>query len=155
MNGSAPRESPATHAATIGQLTRDAAQKHGQSLLSLAQDIEWEYWTLENLLAELPRKWELSLIALRDGVPVGYAIISRKPQSFHLHHLIVGQSERGSGLGARLLQRMLDDASKAGAEQFTLKVLKSNTRAIEFYLRHGFERGELQQNGYLNMQRAV
>lgn len=117
----------------------------------MSGDMAWEDWTAENLLRELPEKWRLSLIAMEHGTPAAYAVISRKPQSVHLHHLIVGPGHRGGGLGGRLLRRWLDAARAEGVSLATLKVHDSNARALDFYRAHGFEAGERQPNGYLNL----
>src|SRR5262245_51939906 len=123
-----PRETPGDH--RIEALTRDLAVRHGRAMLALGADMEWESWTMENLLREMPHKWTLSLIALSAELPVGYAIVSRKPESVHLHHLMVGPQERGSGLGSRLLERIVIRARADGAQAVTLKVIETNPRAI-------------------------
>jgi ribosomal protein S18 acetylase RimI-like enzyme len=127
----------------------------GPTLLEMSVDMPWETWTLENLLMELPEKWLRSLVAVEQNRPVGYAIVSKKPDAVHLHHLIVSPLRRSSGIGARLLERFIADARRSGSRRVTLKVLDSNDRAMSFYARHGFVAERHQLNGYVTMSRTL
>src|SRR5437763_670840 len=85
-------------------LSQPKAKEVGERLLGLGQDQAWENWTLSNLLADRPDKWQLSCYAHCDGTPIGYAIASCTPDAqVHLHHLVVGMRWRGQGVGRRLL----------------------------------------------------
>lgn len=135
-------------------MSREIAEAHAEALLLLSADMSWETWSIENFLIDLPEKWERSLIVFEGQHPVAYAIISRKPHSIHLHHLIVGRAHRGSGIGEKLLDAAVDQARLARLP-LTLKVHESNVKAIGFYRRHGLHPGERQDNGYINMSLPV
>jgi ribosomal protein S18 acetylase RimI-like enzyme len=120
-------------------LTYDVAKRGGEALLGLGSDNPWEYWTVENLLLDLPFKWELSMIALLDDTFVGYAIASDKGQLIHLHHLIVGARWRRMGFGRELLRCVALNAFQIPATEMSLKVYKDNIQAVHFYERYGFE----------------
>lgn len=122
----------------IEPLDRDRAEREADVLLALGADLDWDTWTPENLLGDRPGKWQLSLVAVRDGEPVAYAISSRKDDDIHLHHIVVAPSMRGSGLGAAMLERLRAAATDAGARRLTLKVYRTNEAAIRFYEREGF-----------------
>ena len=94
---------------TIEGLNRELAEHEAGDLLALGADLDWDTWTPENLLGERPGKWELSLVAHREGEAVAYAISSRKGDDVHLHHIVVAQAYRGSGLGAAMLARLRAD----------------------------------------------
>jgi ribosomal protein S18 acetylase RimI-like enzyme len=117
-------------------LTRERAIQDGAEIVSLGSDQPWEYWTVENLLAERPDKWFFSLLAEVEGKVVGYAVASRQGNVVHLHHLIVSPLFRGLGVGRKLLCRLALRLQEAGVDKLTLKVYRDNHRSIEFY--HGF-----------------
>ncbi len=123
---------------TYEVLWRDRAVRDGAALVGLGRDLAWENWTIENLLIDLPSKWELSFVAVSSAGPVGYGVASRKPDAVHLHHLIVGPAWRGSGVGRELLRRVTAGALAVGARDVSLKVHRDNVRAIAFYERLGF-----------------
>jgi ribosomal-protein-alanine N-acetyltransferase len=73
--------------------------------------------------------------ARRDRI-LGYLICSRYDQVFHLMNIAVDPAMRRRGLGATLLEAMID---RAGAhEAYTLEVRTSNAPAIALYERFGF-----------------
>ena len=119
----------------------DAAtiRAHAQAILSIAADVPGEYWTLAHFLDERPDKWRLSFAAWNGAEPVGYAILSKRgAHHVHLHHFMVAESTRGSGLGALMVSELRRRAEAARARRLTLKVAASNPRARAFYESHGF-----------------
>ena len=124
---------------TIATLTRQLAADVGEILLSLNTDRERELWTMENLLLDLPLKWEFSSYALISGLPVGYAIASLKEGAVHLHRIAVGENWRNKGIGQLLICDVASKAQKASLLWFTLKTYRSMSGVIEYYRRRGFE----------------
>lgn len=122
---------------TIEPLTAEIVERHGNELISL-NDADWDYWTKENLAADLPGKWQHSLIAYVDSNISGYAIASRTTEGIHLHHIVIAASLRSLGLGRILIARIAIKAAQEGARIMTLKVYKTNTRAICLYESLGF-----------------
>jgi len=113
-------------------------------------DNDWENWTVDNLLAERPGKWELSQVARVGAVAAGYAICSRRAEGLHLHHFIVGPAFRNGGIGIHLLEQLSRNALGCGLSAITLKVHLKNSRAIRFYERSGFKSG-ISEGGLLWM----
>ena len=124
---------------TIDTLTRELAAGVGETLLSLNLDTERERWTMDNLLLDLPLKWEFSSYALIGGLPVGYAIASHKEGAVHLHRIAVGENWRNKGVGQLLICNVASKAQKASLSLFTLKTYSSMSDVIEYYRRRGFE----------------
>ena len=139
---------------SLDQLSREFASAHARELLGLSADMPWESWTAENLLRDLPEKWQRSRVIRQEQSPIAYAILSRKPQSVHVHHLIVGPNHRGAGLGDALFAEAIRQSREAKLP-LTLKVHESNNQAIEFYERYSLAMGERQSNGYINMSLEV
>lgn len=120
-------------------LTREKATEFGEKLISLSDDLNWDNWTINNLLIDLPGKWSLSIVAVSETEPIGYAIASQKENSLHLHHIIVGQKWRNFGIGKQMICLLAKQASELGLDQITLKIYKHNKSAFNFYTRNGFQ----------------
>ena len=122
----------------IGAVDAEAIAQHAQTFVAIAADVPGEYWGVDNLLVDLPRKWELSAAAWAEGRPVGYAVVSWKRSGPHLHHLMVASSWRNRGLGSQLIADIERRANAAGASTLSLKVGRSNLAALRFYQRLGY-----------------
>ena len=82
-------------------------------------------------------------VALDDGRVVGWCDVVPRPRETMRHTGVLGMgvatSNRGQGLGARLLATTLDAAEAAGITRVELMVLVDNAVAVALYRRHGFE----------------
>lgn len=75
-------------------------------------------------------------IIVVERKPVGALIVHRTSAEIRLVDIAVIAARRGTGLGGRVLQTLIDDARGAGLP-LRLQVLKNN-RAQQLYLRLGF-----------------
>ncbi|ALG85440.1 acetyltransferase [Gordonia phthalatica] len=81
------------------------------------------------------------IVAERDGIAVGFAGTAEQ----NLEMLFVDAAERGRGTGTALLAYVVDHDDVAKVD-----VNEQNSKAVEFYLRRGFEvvgRSELDDQG--------
>ncbi len=101
-------------------------------------DMLGEPWGQAQWLMDLPSKWELSWVLLREARPIGFLIASRKESALHIHRLAVAANERGKGWGGVLMANAARRALEQGCPNITLKVHQANTGAIAFYTRLGF-----------------
>lgn len=91
-----------------------------------------------------PRPAFRALLAERDGQPVGLALWCyvfsswRGEPGAYLQDLYVAESERGSGLGRRLLAAVAAAAKSDGATHLRLSVATDNESARAFYAYTGF-----------------
>jgi len=76
-------------------------------------------------------EWMQHLVV--DGERVGYFTVEPRDGELRLHHLYVAPAAQGQGIGAWVLDRI-----KAQGKPITLAALRQS-RANEFYMRHGFE----------------
>lgn len=77
---------------------------------------------------------------LQTGVLHGVILCSRvQAQAVHITQLCISPSERGRGLGHRLLARCLAELARSGTRTVSLTVTESNTNARRLYERHGFK----------------
>lgn len=74
----------------------------------------------------------------RDGVIVGYGVLSIAADEAHVLNLCTAPGNEGHGLGQRMLQSLLRIARANGAQRVYLEVRPSNPRAISLYDRSGF-----------------
>jgi ribosomal protein S18 acetylase RimI-like enzyme len=87
-----------------------------------------------------------TLMAEAEGVPVGYAVLSRDeappcvagPAPVKLWRLYLAEDGQGRGHGATLLQACLAEACTMGGRTLWLGVYDRNVRAVAFYERWGF-----------------
>ncbi|MEZ5427057.1 MAG: GNAT family N-acetyltransferase [Pyrinomonadaceae bacterium] len=83
------------------------------------------------------------LMAFDGETPVGYALFFpyfssfRGQRSLYLEDIYITERYRNSGLGEKMLRHIARIARRQGAVRIDFQVLKWNTPAINFYLKHG------------------
>lgn len=104
---------------------------------------------------EGPAPWFYGLIAERDGVPAGYALLIRVyfaqfgDRGMDLHHLYVEPELRGAGLGKRLVRAAIDKALEMGCVYFRVNANLDNPGAQRFYRSLGMRRSDPQGIRYV------
>ncbi|WP_042401146.1 ribosomal protein S18-alanine N-acetyltransferase [Streptacidiphilus carbonis] len=73
------------------------------------------------------------------GSVVGYAGLMAVAGSGDVQTIASARPQWGSGLGSRLLGRLVDQAAAAGCEELLLEVRVDNPRAQRLYERFGFQ----------------
>jgi len=126
-----------------------------KDLLSIAADVEGEYWKEEHFLLDLADKWKLSWVVLIHERPIAYAILSRKgPAHAHIHHFMIAAPYRSQGLGKHILDMVMRQATKLGCDMFTLKVRNNDEVAKRLYAAFGF-RVEGPDGEYLRLEKKL
>ena len=70
----------------------------------------------------------------------GPPVLDRSPERpFHLHSMAIDAAYRGRGYGRMLLASVITELQARGAD---LVWATARPTAVEFYLRHGFVRGD-------------
>ena len=95
-------------------------------------------WTRAMFMSELGRPGTLDLVADRGGDVLAYVMVSRYADVWHILNLCVRESQRGRGLGSRMLDELFVRADRRAHLGFTLEVRVSNATAIHLYRRKGF-----------------
>ena len=97
-------------------------------------------WSRAMFAAELQKPSSLSLGAFGDlGVLLGYAIVSRYVDAWHVMNIAVAPDFRRRGIAQTLLERVFEVTSSDQRRGYTLEVRVSNEDAIRLYRRLGFE----------------
>lgn len=108
-------------------------------LHAIEQDSFSDPWSLGQFIEELGKAEADWLVALDDGIVVGYAGVQMLVDEAHITNLAVAPAARGRGIGSALLARLLGAASARGARLVTLEVRENNVEAERLYRRHGFQ----------------
>lgn len=90
-----------------------------------------------------------AVVARRDGQVVGLLVSAVHPGFVEVENIAVAASERGSGLGTRLLDLADEQARAAGATEVRLYTNAGMTENVAYYPRRGFrETGRRRSDGY-------
>jgi ribosomal-protein-alanine N-acetyltransferase len=109
-------------------------------------------WSAETWWGELAHagdggpRWYV--VAESGDALVGYAGLSVSGSDADVMTIGVAPETQGSGLGARLLDTLLDTARTRGATQVLLEVRADNEAAQGLYTRRGFEQIALRRGYY-------
>jgi len=74
----------------------------------------------------------------QDGL-VAHMVSQSILDEMHLYNICVSPSQQGQGIGAYMLQHLIDNGQRLGAKHYFLEVRASNAAAIALYQRTGFE----------------
>ena len=83
-----------------------------------------------------------------DGALVGYLIVSRYVDAWHVMNVAVDPEHRGRGVATMLLERLFDLTADDARRGYTLEVRVSNEKAISLYERLGFRSRGLRRGYY-------
>ena len=109
-------------------------------------------WSRAMFAAELGRPETIDLVAARVGEVLGYIMVSRYADVWHILNVCVREQERGRGIGGRLLDEVFARGDRRPHLGYTLEVRVSNAPAIHLYENRGFasrgvRRGYYSDNG--------
>jgi ribosomal-protein-alanine N-acetyltransferase len=82
------------------------------------------------------------------GVLVGYAIVSRYVDAWHVMNIAVAPAWRRRGIAVALLDRLFEATAGDSRRGYTLEVRVSNGAAISLYERMGFHRRGIRRAYY-------
>ncbi len=106
-------------------------------------------WSRSMFASELAKPSALSTGAVDDtGRLLGYLILSRYVDAWHVMNLAVDPEHRRRGIAVRLLEHLFEQTRGDGQRGYTLEVRTSNTGAIALYERMGFERRGIRSGYY-------
>jgi [ribosomal protein S18]-alanine N-acetyltransferase len=105
-------------------------------------------WSRSMFAGELTKSSSIGLGALEDGRLVGYLIVSRYVDAWHVMNIAVHPRRRGHGMGSALLERLFETTEADARRGYTLEVRVSNEGAIRLYERFGFKRRGVRRGYY-------
>jgi [ribosomal protein S18]-alanine N-acetyltransferase len=98
-------------------------------------------WSRSMFAGEIAKPSSICLGAFdaETGVLLGYLIISRYVDAWHVMNVAVEPRHRRQGIATALLDRLFELTADDGRRGYTLEVRVSNTQAIALYERLGFQ----------------
>ena len=98
-------------------------------------------WSAQTMRDELLATHTSYLLALQDDLVVGYGGLSKIPSSEQsdIQTIALSPSARGRGWGRQLVNHLLSEARRLGAEQVFLEVRSDNSVAHGLYVSLGFK----------------
>ena len=107
-------------------------------------------WSRSMFASELSKPSSLCLGAFdsETGRLVGYLVISRYVDAWHVMNVAVDPDHRGRGVATMLLERLFDLTADDARRGYTLEVRVSNDKAISLYERLGFRSRGLRRGYY-------
>jgi [ribosomal protein S18]-alanine N-acetyltransferase len=108
-------------------------------------------WSRSMFAGELAKPASICLGAVdaeADDVLVGYLIISRYADAWHVMNVAVHHDYRGHGIATQLLNRLFELTATDDRRGYTLEVRVSNVAAIKLYEKLGFVARGLRRGYY-------
>jgi len=107
-------------------------------------------WSRSMFASELAKPSSLSLGAFerKTGDLLGYLVISRYVDAWHVMNVAVAGDQRRRGIASELLVALFERTREDGRRGYTLEVRVSNSGAITLYERLGFERRGVRRGYY-------
>jgi ribosomal-protein-alanine N-acetyltransferase len=98
-------------------------------------------WSRSMFASELAKPSSISLGAFstETGELVGYLVISRYVDAWHVMNIAVTPEHRRQGIAVALFERLFELTAADGRRGYTLEVRISNEAAISLYERLGFQ----------------
>jgi [ribosomal protein S18]-alanine N-acetyltransferase len=96
-------------------------------------------WSRSMFASELAKPSSISLGAFDADRLVGYLIVSRYVDAWHVMNVAVDAGYRRRGLASSMLERLFELTADDERRGYTLEVRVSNEGAIQLYERLGFE----------------
>ena len=109
-------------------------------------------WSRSMFAGELAKPSSICLGAFDldgdSGKLVGYLIVSRYVDAWHVMNVAVDPAHRGRGLATMLLERLFELTADDVRRGYTLEVRVSNSTAIGLYERLGFQARGIRRGYY-------
>jgi len=120
--------------------------------LSVIEEIERRSyptpWSRSMFAGELAKPSSICLGAFDGERLVGYLIVSRYVDAWHVMNVAVAADRRRRGVASELLGALFAQTSADDRRGYTLEVRVSNAGAIALYERMGFERRGVRRGYY-------
>ena len=127
--------------------------------LSLIKDILIDdfddFWTYDVLQEELNNPNSEYFVAKFGNNILGFAGIWKAVDDVHITDIVVKKSNRQTGIGSKLLEKLIQTAKSQNFNSITLEVNEHNLPAINLYLKYGFKNVGFRKKYYNNKDNAI
>jgi len=108
-------------------------------VLSIEEEVYSHPWTRGNFSDSLMNGYDAFALLDQDRCIQAYFWVMPVLDELHLLNFAVSAEKQGKGLGKVMLTHLFDYAHEQGFASILLEVRAGNQRAIEVYLKGGFE----------------
>ena len=127
--------------------------------LSLIKDILIDdfddFWTYDVLQEELNNPNSEYFVAKLENNILGFAGIWKAVDDVHITDIVVKKSNRQTGIGSKLLEKLIQTAKSQNFNSITLEVNEHYQPAINLYLKYGFKNVGFRKKYYNNKDNAI
>jgi ribosomal-protein-alanine N-acetyltransferase len=95
-------------------------------------------WSKDAFMEELQSKLSIPLVAKSNKKVVGYACLWHLVDQLEVANFAVSPVHRSKGIGEKLMNKILLEATEKGCQSVVLSVRESNRAAISLYVKLGF-----------------
>ena len=131
-------------AVKIAELSRD----------EIESGLGWS-WTVERVARSIKRHNTRVLKAMVNRRFAGFGIMSMTPQKANLNLLAISPEFRRLGIATMLVEALEEEASHFRIADFYVQVRETNTLALRFYEKHGYEMIDRNAQYYQDREAAV
>lgn len=120
-----------------------------------ADVLAYDPWTAEQFWSELAGAGKWYVVAADGDEVVGFVGLAMAGGDADVQTLAVRRDRHGTGVGARLLAALLDEAARRRCTRVFLEVRADNDAAMVLYERNGFERIDIRRGYYADGSDAI
>ncbi len=131
----------------LGVALRPMAAGDVEAVAAIEASVQAFPWTVGNFSDGLKAGYS-GWVAHRHGRIIGFSMTLFAPDLAHLLVIAVAPDAQGEGVGTALIRHCEKEALARKLPAVLLEVRPSNTRALAFYRRHGFEQIAIRKDYY-------
>ena len=132
-----------------------AAHLAAMSKRLIEHGLPWHCWTTKRMIKAIKRDDNVTIIRCQGREILGFAAMQFGDENAHLNLLAVENPYQGAGHASAMLQWLEESCLVAGIRAVTLECRITNRRAIDFYLKRGFQRHEEIRQYYCGTETAL
>ena len=121
---------------------------------NLIKDFD-DFWTYDILNDELNNPNSEYFVAKLENNILCFAGIWKAVDDVHITDIVVKKSNRQTGIGSKLLEKLIQTAKSQNFNSITLEVNEHNQPAINLYLKYGFKNVGFRKKYYNNKDNAI
>jgi ribosomal-protein-alanine N-acetyltransferase len=125
-------------------------KEHINAIVKIEKESFGDPWSRKLFDDLLVSNYSVSFVAVEDAEIAGYLITYHVLSEIQILNIAVKESKRNRKIATKLFDVIFDYAKSESIEEFTLEVRPSNSSAITFYKKLGFEIDGVRKNYYKN-----
>ena len=112
--------------------------RHAKAIHALEKECFSDPWSIRSLKFEITHPQSVCLSAVKEKKVLGHITMRHVLDEGHINNIAVAEHARRQGIGQRLIEALISQASALGITSLTLEVRSKNHAAISLYEKLGF-----------------